>query len=272
MTTGRRPPARTPWRSLAAVARRREMITLLALLLVSGIVWGFAELADEVLEGSTHAADEAILLALRTPGDPSDPLGPGWVEELGRDFTALGGMGILVTMSLSVVGYLLIQGKRHAALLVVVAVAGGLLISTLLKEGFDRPRPDLVPHGSIVYTASFPSGHSMLSAVVYLTLGALLARVHAGLALKAYFLLLAGSLTFLVGVSRVYLGVHWPTDVLAGWAGGAAWAILCWTVALQLQRKGRVEEEAEPDASDAKEDAEQEAAEDTETKAPQPPR
>jgi membrane-associated phospholipid phosphatase len=179
-----------------------------ALLLASGILVGLLE----VLAGDTHAADEAILLALRAPGDPADPLGPGWVEELGRDFTALGGVGILVSMSLAVVGYLLIQRKRHAALLVVVAVAGGLLISTLLKQGFDRPRPDLVPHGSIVYTASFPSGHSMLSAAVYLTLGALLARVHAGLALKAYFLLVAAGLTFLVGVSRVYLGVHWPTD------------------------------------------------------------
>lgn len=265
-------PHRAPWRrSLAAAARRREMLTLLALLLVSGIVWGFAELADEVLAGGTHAADEAILLALRAPGDPADPLGPGWVEELGRDFTALGGVGILVSMSLAVVGYLLIQRKRHAALLVVVAVAGGLLISTLLKQGFDRPRPDLVPHGSIVYTASFPSGHSMLSATVYLTLGALLARVHAGLAMKAYFLLVAAGLTFLVGVSRVYLGVHWPTDVLAGWAGGAAWAILCWTVALQLQRRGQVEEEAELDASDARDDAEEEAAE-AEEGAAQPPR
>ncbi len=233
---------------------------LLALCAVAGALAAFIQLADEVIEGDTRALDEAILLALRTPGDRSDPLGPGWVEELGRDFTALGGVGILVSMSLAVVGYLLIERKRHAALLVVVAVVGGLLISTLLKEGFDRPRPDLVPHGAIVYTASFPSGHSMLSAVVYLTLGALLARVHAGLALKAYFLLVAAILTLLVGVSRVYLGVHWPTDVLAGWAGGAAWAILCWTVALQLQRRGQVEEESEPDASDAQEDAAQEHA------------
>lgn len=250
-------PTRRRWRSLAAVARRREIATLLAVLVLSGIVWGFAELADEVVEGDTHAVDETILLALRNPADRTDPLGPGWVEELGRDFTALGGVGILAMMSLAVVGYLLIEGKRRAALLVVVAVAGGLLLSTLLKQGFDRPRPDLVPHGSIVYTASFPSGHSMLSAVVYLTLGALLARVHAGLAAKAYFLAVAAVLTFLVGTSRIYLGVHWPTDVLAGWAGGAAWAILCWTVALGLQRRGQVEEEPEVDASDAQEDAAQ---------------
>jgi undecaprenyl-diphosphatase len=254
MTLDRRAPLHTRWRSLAAVARRREIVTLLAVLLVSGIVWGFAELADEVTEGDTHAADEAILLALRNPADRSDPLGPGWIEELGRDFTALGGVGVLAMMSLAVVGYLLIEGKRRAALLVVVALAGGLALSTLLKEGFDRPRPDLVPHGSIVYTASFPSGHSMLSAAVYLTLGALLARVHAGMATKAYFLVVAAGLTFLVGVSRVYLGVHWPTDVLAGWAGGAAWAIVCWTAALALQRRGRVEAEVEADASSERKD------------------
>jgi undecaprenyl-diphosphatase len=116
-----------------------------------------------------------------------------------------------------------------------------MLLSTLLKMGFDRPRPDLVPHGALVYTASFPSGHATLSAVVYLTLGALLARVQPRLVLKLYLLGLAILLTVMVGVSRVYLGVHWPTDVLAGWAVGAAWALLCWATALWLQRRGRVE-------------------------------
>jgi undecaprenyl-diphosphatase len=131
--------------------------------------------------------------------------------------------------------------KAHAALFVVAAVGGGMLLSTLLKMGFDRPRPDLVPHGALVYTASFPSGHATLSAVVYLTLGALLARVQPRFVLKFYLLGLAIVLTVTVGVSRVYLGVHWPTDVLAGWALGAAWALFCWAAALWLQRRGQVE-------------------------------
>jgi undecaprenyl-diphosphatase len=97
-----------------------------------------------------------------------------------------------------------------------------------------------VPHGSYAYTASFPSGHSMMAAIVYLTLGALLARLH-GPWVKAYVLLMAGLLTFVVGVSRVYLGVHWPTDVLAGWTAGAVWAVLCWLAARKLQRTGQLE-------------------------------
>ena len=119
--------------------------------------------------------------------------------------------------------------------------AAACSLSTLLKIGFDRPRPDLVPHEAIVYTASFPSGHAMLAAVVYLTLGALLARVQPRRLLKLYLLGLAILLTVAVGASRVYLGVHWPTDVVAGWAVGAAWALLCWAAALWLQRQGRVE-------------------------------
>jgi undecaprenyl-diphosphatase len=225
--------------------QRRELVTLLLLALVSAGVWGFVEIADEVGEGTTRAVDEALLLALRTPGDPADPLGPGWLEEAGRDLTALGGMAVLTLVSLAAIGYLVIGRKGHAALLLVAAVGGGMLWSTALKFGFDRPRPDLVPHGSIVYTASFPSGHSMLSAVTYLTLGALLARVHRERRTKAYLLALAVLITLLVGASRVYLGVHWPTDVLGGWAGGSAWALACWLVARWLQQRGKVEEEPE---------------------------
>lgn len=221
------------------------MATLVLLLLVFGGTWSFIELADEVGERSTQEIDRAVILAMRTPDDLSDPIGPHWVEEIGRDFTALGGNGYLTLLTLAVVGYLYLDKKPHAAWLVVVAVGGGLLLSTGLKELFDRPRPDLVPHGSYTYTASFPSGHSMLSAVTYLTLGALLARLQSRRVIKVYLLGVALVLTLLVGVSRVYLGVHWPTDVLAGWSAGAAWAILCWTVARFLQRRGQVEEEPE---------------------------
>jgi len=208
--------------------REQEVFVLFGVLLVVGALWGFAELADEVLEGSTRAADEHILLALRNPADQSDPLGPSWVEEAGRDFTALGGTAVLVLVVFATCAYLLLIQNPRSALFVLIAVGGGVVLSLLLKSGFDRPRPDLVPHGSHVYTASFPSGHSMLSAVTYLTLGALLARTQTRRRAKFFFIGLALLITFLVGISRVYLAVHWPTDVLAGWTLGAAWALLCW--------------------------------------------
>ena len=203
--------------------------------------WAFLELADEVAEGEVQELDRRVLLALRNPADAADPIGPRWMEEVARDFTALGGIGVLSLITAASVGYLLLVRKRHAALFVLGAVAGGLLLSTLFKAGFDRARPDLVAHLAQVYTASFPSGHSMMSATVYLTLGALLGRLHRQWAVKAFFFLAAVLITVLVGLSRVYLGVHWPTDVLAGWSAGAAWAALCWLVVLRFQRRGTLE-------------------------------
>jgi undecaprenyl-diphosphatase len=220
---------------------RHELGTIVALLAVCGCVWAFVELADDVGEGETMSVDRAILIGLRNPDNLSDPLGARWVEESMRDFTALGGVAVLTFLSIAAVGFLVIERKTGAALLLFAAVGGGWLATTLLKWGFDRARPDLVPHGSHVYTASFPSGHAMMSAVTYLTIGALLARMHSGLLTKAYFLILAALLTVAVGVSRVYLGVHWPTDVLAGWTVGGAWALICWTIARILQRRGQVE-------------------------------
>lgn len=229
-----------------------ELSVLVSLVAFSGGVWVFLEVADEVLEGETDSIDETLLLALRTGEGKADPIGPGWVEEVGRDFTALGGTAVLTFVALAAISYLLLVRHRRLALFTAVAVGGGLLISTLLKLGFDRPRPDLVPHESIVYTASFPSGHSMMAAVTYLTLAAMLTRVHRSRLLKAYFLIVAALLVLLVGVSRVYLGVHWPTDVVAGWAAGSAWAAFCWLAARWLQRRRVVEaDEAFPAKIDA---------------------
>lgn len=241
---GKRDSGPSPRRALVWIGRH-ELFVLLLLALAAGMGWGFIELADEVAEGSTRQIDEAVLLAMRNPADLHDPVGPRWVEETVRDFTALGGVGVLGFVTLAVAGYLVLDRKRRAALFIAAAVGGGAVLSFVLKHGFDRPRPDLVPHGSYVVTSSFPSGHSMLSAVTYLTLGALLARVQPRLALKAYFLLLSVILTVCVGFSRVYLGVHWPTDVLAGWGAGAVWALLCWVAARWLQRRGEVEENRE---------------------------
>lgn len=229
-------------RRLLAWIGAHEPQVLASLLLIAAAVWAFAELADDVLEGETAGFDERVLLSLRTSDDSSDPLGPGWFEEMARDITALGGIGVLTLITLASAGYLLLYRKAHTALYLVLAIGGGILASTLLKSFFDRARPDLVPHGQIIYTSSFPSGHSMMSAVVFLTLGAILAGAHRDLRLRAYLLGVAVLLALLVGASRVYLGVHWPTDVLAGWTAGAAWALLCWAIAERLRRRGQVEQ------------------------------
>ena len=252
----RLPPRARAWLPIA----RREVALLAAIALAAASLVLFGQLTDEMLEGETHAFDETVLLALRSATDPSDPIGPAWLEEQIRDVTALGSLGVLTLVSLAAVGFLILQGKRRTAVLVVAAVGGGMLVSTLTKLGFDRPRPDLVPHVTQVYTASFPSGHAMMAAVTYLTLGALLARVQPRLRLKLYLIGLAATLTVLVGLSRIYLGVHWPTDVLAGWTLGAAWALACWAIALWLQARGRIEtDKPEPEPA-AKEEARQPAS------------
>lgn len=231
------------------VRARYDAALLLAALAVVAGVWGFIELADEVFEGETARADEWILLFLRNSNDLSDPLGPPWLEEAARDITALGSTTVIVALTAAVAGFLLLRGLRGALGLLLGAIVGGTLLSALLKVSFGRPRPDIVPHLAHVETASFPSGHSMLAAIVYLTLGALLARLVERRALKLYFLGVAALLALLVGISRVYVGVHYPTDVLAGWAAGLAWASLCWFAASYLQKRGRVEPPMEtPDA------------------------
>jgi len=222
-----------------------EVVLLLAVLVVVGGVWLFIELADEVLEGETQRIDDRIVRTLRNPSDPTDPIGPKWLEEMFRDLTALGGVAVLVLVTAAVAGYLLLQHRRGAFLLILTAALSGIVLSLVLKQSFARPRPEVVPHLSYVLTASFPSGHSMLSAVVYLTLGAISARFVSRLRDKLYFITVALVLTGLVGISRVYLGVHYPTDILAGWMAGLTWATLCWLAAYWLQRRGTIDEPRE---------------------------
>jgi undecaprenyl-diphosphatase len=223
----------------------RGLGVLVVLVIIVGGTYAFVEIADDVTEGETQEIDERIVLAMRNPLDPSDPLGPRWLEEAGRDITALGGVLVLALMTAGVIGHLILDGKRRSALFVLVAIVGGQLLSTGLKYFFDRPRPELVPHLSHVYTSSFPSGHSTMSAVVYLTLGSLLMRFQEERRLKIYYLIVAMCVTVLVGVSRVYMGVHYPTDVLAGWTAGLVWALLCWLAARALQVHRVVERDVE---------------------------
>ncbi len=227
---------------------RHELALLLAIGGLAGGVWLFAALADEVMEGGTQKFDRTVLLAFRHPGDLA-PIGSPAVQDAARDITALGGVTVLTLLTVGVSIFLALDGKKHMALFVCGSIVSGLLASTVLKHFFDRPRPNLVPFTVYVSTSSFPSGHSMLSAVTYLVLGALLARSQERKLVKAYFLLGAVFLTILVGVSRVYLGVHWPSDVLAGWTAGAVWALLCWLLARRLQRRHTLEHESEHTAS-----------------------
>lgn len=211
-----------------------------ALLLVAS-VWGFVHIAGEVTGGDTLRIDERILLVFRDPGDVTRPRGPAWLPGAMRDITALGSAPVLVLFVLAVVIALAVRRQYHGVALVLAATVGARLLNVSLKALFARPRPDLVQHLTEVRSASFPSGHAMDSAVIYLTLAALLARLVVPRALKLYFVGVALLLTFLVGLSRVYLGVHYPTDVLAGWMAGLAWSVLCWGVATYLQSRGTVE-------------------------------
>jgi undecaprenyl-diphosphatase len=219
-----------------------EVRTLAVLLLLAALALTFGLVANEMRAGETRAFDNAILMAMRDPANRADPLGPPRLEESVRDITSLGSFTVLTLITLGTAGFLALSRARRAALFLLASVGGGVLLMGVLKDLFARVRPDLVSHSVHELTRSFPSGHATLSAVTYLTISALVARVEPSRALKRYVLAVGIVLTLLVGTSRVYLGLHWPTDVLAGWCLGSAWAIMCWLVEVRLQRQGKVEQ------------------------------
>jgi undecaprenyl-diphosphatase len=222
-------------------ALRIDGAILVSFLILAAIGSAFAELASDVMEGDTLSFDRFVMGLFRDSADPAVPIGPRWFQSTMLDMTALGDISTLTLLTAIVAGYLLIIGKRSTAVFLIIAVAGGALASTLLKATFNRPRPDLVPHLVEVHTTSFPSGHAMNSAVVFLTLGALITRTQADYRARVYILVVAILLTLIIGFSRVYLGVHWPSDVMAGWMVGAAWATLCWMLARWLQQQRAIE-------------------------------
>ena len=229
---------------LARVVERlaaSDAVVLVRALVAVTAIWTFIAIAGAVYFDRTREVDEVTMRAFRDPRDVGELRGPSWLEGAVRDITALGSSAVLVLFTLAVAVFLGVRRQRHALVLVLAASLGGLLLSNGLKLLFQRPRPDLVPHLAHVDSTSFPSGHAVSSAVVYLTLGALLSQLVQERKQKAYFLGVACVLTFLVGLSRVMLGVHYPSDVLAGWSIGLAWAIGCWMAVSYLQRRGTVE-------------------------------
>ena len=225
---------------------RHEITWLLIGIGVCLLLWGFLALASEVMEGDTTSLDTTILTSLRRADDPSRPIGPGWLEGVVLDLTALGGPTVLWLVVLSVVGFLVLQTRYRTAIVVAATAASGDLLNAVLKNLFLRPRPEVVPHlRDVSGTTSFPSGHAMESAIIYLTLGAMLMQLAERRLTKLYCIGIAVFLTLLVGISRVYLGVHYPTDVAAGWMFGFFWASLCWIIAKRFERETGVAEERE---------------------------
>jgi undecaprenyl-diphosphatase len=212
-----------PW--VAELLRRIELRLLLGCLAITIAIAGFAALAAEALEGEIGAVDRVLLLAFRTPGDLATAIGPRWVQESARDITALGGFTVLTLGSILATVLLLMHGRRLQAMVFAGAVVLAQGACEGLKHLIDRPRPILVPHFDLVYSASFPSGHAVMTPVVYLTLAAVLAAGSDRAPVKVLLIGSAALLVVAVGITRVYLGVHWPTDVLAGWALGSAIAL-----------------------------------------------
>ncbi len=190
----------------------------------------FAVLTTLVSSQATQAFDDSVIRALRKPDDLSLPIGPFWFVELARDFTALGGYGVLITLTVLVTTFLVLERKGHRARFAGWTIGGGYLLSMALKALVGRPRPDIVPWLSFPHSSSFPSGHSMMSAIVYLTMGLMLSELASHRRVKVFLAVSPLAIAAAVGFSRVYMGVHYVTDVAAGWSAGICWALLCWLI------------------------------------------
>ena len=219
---------------------RREIGAASALLVAALGGMGFLAIADEVAEGETHALDLAVLRSLRVEGQPHTLVGPDWLHIAATDVTALGSVTVLGLVILLAFALLATLRRWGEGVLLVAGAGGGLLISQGLKHLFGRERPEMAYRAVEAVNASFPSGHAMLSAVVFLTLGVLAARFAHLRRVKVLAMSAAVLVSLLVGASRVYLGVHWASDVLAGWCVGAAWAMSCWLAAYVVQRRFRL--------------------------------
>ena len=211
----------------------------------------FLKLADDVREGETQRLDERVLRSLRTPADAAVPIGPAWLLPAARNLTALGSVSVLILVVLAVAGFLALAHRWWHLALVLGASGGGVLLLVLLKRVFDRPRPTIVPPLMVETTPSFPSGHAMMSAVVYLTLGTLLAQLCLRWRERVYVLSVAAVLAVIIGLTRLYLGVHYPSDVLGGWSVGLGWAVLSEVVARRLRSRSRQLRAEAPEAEGA---------------------
>ncbi|MFV0623020.1 phosphatase PAP2 family protein [Sphingomonas sp. ac-8] len=221
-----RPSPRRPWPLVAGVL---AAIALLALLF----------LASVIARGDALAFDRTLILALRVSGHPDLPIGPPKLPSIARDVTALGSGTVLTLVVALATTLLLLRRLWRTAALTLVATIGGASAVSLLKRLFERARPDLVEHLMRETSSSFPSGHSANSAIVYLTVATLIFPMIRETHVRLFVVVATMTIVGMIGISRVYLGVHWPSDVLAGWIFGALWALGWWRVELTLLASAR---------------------------------
>lgn len=194
-------------------------------------------LTDEISDGASFRFDSAVLLALRHPSNHAIPIGPAWMELSAIDLSALGGFTLQWLLGGAALIFLLCIRKRAEAAWLGASVIGASLLNTSIKLELHRARPEVVPHLTMVKNASFPSGHAMISAAILLTIGAMISETVKSTAGRVYIMTFAGFLVLLIGLSRLYLGVHWPTDVMAGWCLGGFWALTVFAANRALRRR-----------------------------------
>jgi undecaprenyl-diphosphatase len=219
-----------PWRWLWARLRALEARTLVAIMLIAAGLLAFLRLGDAVRAGRTLDLDRRIILALRDSANPGQPRGSFWTRNILHDLTALGGVGVLtLTVAVAVIFLWVNRRRRHAAVLL-GTVTAATVIGEMIKSAYNRSRPDLVAYGDYFSESSFPSGHSNIATVVWMTLALIVASLERTRIGKATAFVAGGFISLTAGASRVYFAVHWPSDVVGGWILGSGWALMAWIV------------------------------------------
>jgi membrane-associated phospholipid phosphatase len=216
---------------------RHPPFVLIALAALSGAVGLLALLGATIARGHQFAFDRAIMLALREPSNLAVPQGPAWLRQAMIDITALGGETLLTLAVALTIAFLLATRHLLTAALVFGGTVTGSIAVALAKMIVGRPRPALVDHLVEVGSASFPSGHAANSATIYLTIALVLIQIVSTSAARRLLFAATAALVTAIGVSRVYLGVHWPSDVLAGWSFGTLWALAWWALGHRLRQR-----------------------------------
>ena len=222
------------------LAKRFEMAFLAAWFALAGSVWSFLAIGNEMHEGELTGYDRWVLEVLRLPGQPHKAIGPHWLMECMRDLTALGGITVLSLVTVLSVIALVGHGRRLQALVLAICVVLAQLSSGLFKDVYERLRPSYAIYGDLPASMSFPSGHSTVATATYLILAVIVSSIETNRSMKALSFAVAAFLSILIGFSRVYLGVHWPSDVVAGWCLGAAWALVAAVTLRSIDRRLRL--------------------------------